>query len=217
MAKVEGVGEQNAGDESARLVRYRERARWIALHILPHEAELRRTLRRRAPVGFEIDDIIQEIYARLAALPSVDHIHSPRSYIHRMAAGVVTDHLRRQKVVPMMAVDDYEAIGAISTDPSPEAIVLHRDQLNRLTHIVSQLPPVVAQVFRLRRVEGMSQKEVARRLRLPESTVEKRMARGVYLIARYWEAGGNDEVRSTNTNSPSPDSKMDNYDASRDR
>lgn len=174
-----------------------DRARWIARHILPHEAELRRHLSRRAPAGFESDDIVQEIYARLAALASVDHIHNPRSYIFRMASGVMADHIRRQKVVPMQAVDDFDAVGVVSTDPSPEAVVLHRDQLKHLARIFAKLPPRVAEVFRLRRIEGLSQQEVSRRLGLSESTIEKRMARGVYLIARAWETGGNETIRST--------------------
>lgn len=196
---------------------HRERARWIARHILPYEAELRLSLRRRAPVGFEVDDIIQEAYARLAACASVDHIHSPRSYLYRMVGGIMTDYARRQKVVPMVMVEDYEVIGATSDDPSPEAVVLHRDQLSRLTRLFSKLPPAVAEVFRLRRIDGMSQKDVARRLRLPESTVEKRVARGVYLIAQYWEAGGNGEARSTNSDSLQGARTMDHDDPSRDR
>lgn len=195
------VDGQNTGGQDAQAA-HRERARWIARHVLPHEAELRRSLKRRAPAGFEVDDIIQEVYARLAAFASVDHIHSPRSYIYRMAGGVMADYARRQKVVPMLAVEDYEAIGAMSDEPSPEAVVLHRDQLNRLAGLFSRLPPAVAEVFRLRRIEGMSQREVARRLSLPESTIEKRMARGAYLIAQYWEAGGNGEVHSTKPHSP---------------
>lgn len=205
-ADGQNTGGRNTGGEDAQAA-HRERARWIARHVLPHEAELRRSLKRRAPAGFEIDDIVQEIYARLAACPSVDHIHNPRSYVHRMAGGVVTDYVRRQKVVPMLAVEDYEAVGATSADPSPEAVVLHRDQLNRLARIFSRLPPTVAEVFRLRRIEGLSQKDVARRLGLAESTIEKRMARGVYLIAQHWEAGGNGEVRSTKSDSPRPGSK----------
>lgn len=200
MAKAVGAdGHDTKGADAQAILR--ERARWIARHILPYEAELRRSLKRRAPAGFEVDDIVQEVYARLAAFPSVDHIHSPRSYLYRMAGGIMTDYARRQKVVPMLAVEDYEAVGATSADLSPEAVVLHRDQLNRVARIFSQLPPAVAEVFRLRRIDGMSQKEVARRLNLPESTIEKRMARGVYLIAQYWEAGGNGEVRSTKSGS----------------
>lgn len=207
LAKAVGADGQNTGGGQDARADHLERARWIAHHILPHEAELRRSLKRRAPAGFEVDDIIQEVYARLAAFPSVDHIYSPRSYLYRMTGGVMADYARRQKVVPMLAVEDYEAVGATSDEPSPETVVLHRDQLNRLTRIFSQLPPAVVEVFRLRRIDGMSQKEVARRLRLPESTVEKRMARGVYLIAQYWEAGGNDEVRSTKSDSLQPGSK----------
>lgn len=168
-----------------------QRALWIARNILPQEADLRRTLRRRAPGGLEVDDIVQEIYARLASLATVDHIQNPRSYLFRMAAGVMTDHVRHQKVVPIHAVDDIDAAGAVSQEPSPEAVVLHRDQLHRLVRVFAQLPPRVADVVRLRRVDGLSQREVSQRLGIPESTVEKRMARGVYLLARSWETGGN--------------------------
>ncbi|MBO9544467.1 sigma-70 family RNA polymerase sigma factor [Caulobacter sp.] len=216
MAKAVGADGQDAKGVDA-LAMHRERARWIARHILPYEAELRRALKRRAPVGFEVDDIIQEAYARLAASPSVDHIHSPRSYLYRMAGGIMTDYARRQKVVPMVVVEDYEAIGAASADPSPEAVVLHRDQLSRLKRIFSQLPPAVAEVFRLRRIDGMSQKEVARRLKVPESTIEKRMARGVYLIAQSWETGGNGEARSTNSDGLLGARNLDHDDPARDR
>nr|WP_316629449.1 sigma-70 family RNA polymerase sigma factor [uncultured Brevundimonas sp.] len=175
----------------------RERARWIARCVLPHEAELRRALKRRAPAGFEVDDIVQDIYARLAGLSSVDHIHNPRSYMFRMASGVMMDYVRHQKVVPIHGVDDLDATGAMSSDPSPESVVMYRDQLNRLADIFAQLPPRVAEVFRLRRIEGLSQKEVSHRLGISESTIEKRMARGVYLIAQSWETGGNERARST--------------------
>lgn len=190
-----------------------QRARWIARNVLPHEAELRRALKRRAPGGFEIDDIVQEIYARLAALASVDHIQNPRSYMFRMASGVMMDYVRHQKVVPMHVVDDLDAAGAVSADPSPESVVLHRDQLSQLARIFAKLPPRVAEVFRLRRIEGLSQREVSHRLGISESTIEKRMARGVYLIAQSWETGGKEVSRSTKVQSQN----LERDDPSRDR
>lgn len=192
---------------------HRRRAQWISRHILPHEAELRRTLRRRAPPGFEIDDIVQDIYARLAGLASVDHIHNPRNYMFRMASGVMTDYARHQKVVPIHGMDDLEATGAVSSDPSPESVVLYRDQLRHLRDALSRLPPRIAEVFSLRRMEGLSQREVSARLGVPESTIEKRMARGVYLIAREWESGGKERARSTRL----PSLNLDRDDPSRDR
>ncbi|MFT4251218.1 MAG: RNA polymerase sigma factor [Caulobacter sp.] len=182
---------------AARAVAHRERARWIAAQVLPHEAELRRALARRAPAGFEVDDIVQEIYARLAGMASVEHIENPRSYVFRMASGVMVDFMRRQKVVPIQSVEDIAGAAGVSEDPSPEAVVVDRDQLRRLMRMLSELPPRISDVFRLRRVEGLSQREVSRRLGVPESTVEKRMARGVFLLARSFESGGEPEAEST--------------------
>lgn len=178
---------------------HRRRARWIGRCILPHEADLRRMLERRAPTGLEVDDIIQEIYARLAAMASIDHIHSPRSYVFRMASGVMTDYLRHQKVVPIHRVDDIDAAGRASEEPSPEEVVVHRDQLGRVVRIIGQLPPRVRDVFKLRRIEGLSQREVSRQLGVPESTIEKRMARGVFLIAQQWETGGSHQAEPKKT------------------
>ena len=213
-------GADNSGRDGERdevRAAHLQRARWIASHVLPHEAELRRHLRRRAPSGFEVDDIVQEIYARLAGLSSVEHIHNPRSYMFRMAGGVMMDHLRRQKVVPMHGLDDLDASGAISAEPSPEAVALHKNQLDRFARIFAMLPPQIAEVFRLRRIEDLSQRDTALRLGLPESTIEKRMARGVYLVAQYWETGGNDTPRSTKHQSPKSGATLDRDDRTRDR
>ncbi len=174
----------------AKLAGSAERARWIARNVLPHEAELRRLLRRRAPPMFEVDDIVQEIYARLAAIAIVDHIQNPKAYLLRMASGVIMDHLRHQKVVPIHAVEDLDLAGGVCSAPSPEAVAVDRDELRRLLRVLASLPPGVAEVFRLRRIEGLSQREVSRQLRIPESTIEKRMARGIYLVARSFESGG---------------------------
>jgi RNA polymerase sigma-70 factor (ECF subfamily) len=175
----------------------RKRALWIARHVLPHEADLRRTLQRRAPGGLEVDDIVQEIYARLASMATVAHIQSPRGYVFRMAAGLMADFVRHQKVVPIHNVGDVDRAGRASEEASPETIVSDREDLRRLLRIVDALPPAVADVFRLRRFEGLSQKEVARRLHVPESTVEKRIARGLYLVAQAFETGGNGTIETT--------------------
>lgn len=182
---------------AARAVAHRARALWIARRVLPHEAQLRRMLARRAPVGFEVDDIVQEIYARLAGMASVEHIENPRSYVFRMASGVVADFMRRQKVVPIQSVEDIAGAAGVSDDPSPEAVTVDRDQLRRLLRMLSHLPPKISDVFRLRRLEGLSQREVSQRLGVPESTVEKRMARGVFLLAKSFESGGESEAEST--------------------
>src|SRR5271163_4947636 len=65
-----------------------ERALWLARCILPHEPEIRAWLRTRRPPGLEIDDIIQETYARLSAIEDVGHIRDARTYAFQTARSV---------------------------------------------------------------------------------------------------------------------------------
>ena len=59
---------------------FRERGRWLARNLLPHEPLIRARLKRIYVHGLEIDDIIQETYARIVSLPSLDSIRQPRQY-----------------------------------------------------------------------------------------------------------------------------------------
>jgi RNA polymerase sigma-70 factor (ECF subfamily) len=167
-----------------------ERALWLGRHVLPHEPQLRAWLRRRTLGGLEIEDVIQETYARLVAAESVAHVHDAKSYAFQVAGSVVIDHLRRMKVVPISSVPDLDYLEVVSDDPSPERQVIDRDELNRLAHMIADLPARVREVFVLRRVHGLSQREVAERLGLAESTVEKHMSRGFLIMLERIGHGG---------------------------
>jgi RNA polymerase sigma-70 factor (ECF subfamily) len=55
--------------------------------------------------------------------------------------------------------------------------------LRRLSRALDHLPPRCREVIWLRRVEGMSQREVADQLGITEKTVEKHLAKGMRLLA----------------------------------
>jgi RNA polymerase sigma-70 factor (ECF subfamily) len=178
-----------------------ERALWLGRHVLPHESQLRAWLRRRSLGGLEIDDVIQETYARLVAVESVAHIHDAKSYTFQIAGSVVIDHLRRMKVVPISSLPDLDYLEIISDEPSPERLAIDRDELTRLAHGIADLPGKVRDVFILRRVHGLSQREVAARLGLSESTVEKHMARGFLIMLELNGHGGKEPSHPSSSGS----------------
>ena len=57
---------------------------------------------------------------------------------------------------------------------------------------VAALPPVCRQVFLLRKFEGMSAKEVASRMKISVSAVEKHVAAGILKCSRYLRELGYD-------------------------
>jgi RNA polymerase sigma-70 factor (ECF subfamily) len=185
-----------------------ERAIWLGRQVLPHEPQLRAWLRRRNLGGLEIDDVVQETYTRLFQAESVAHVHDARNYAFQVAGSVVIDHLRRMKVVPIASVPGLDYLEVGSEEPSPERQVIDRDELTRLAEMIARLPGKVRDVFTLRRVHGLSQREVAQRLGLAESTVEKHMAKGFLIMSQFFGHGGNGPSHPS-TSKPSNPAKME--------
>jgi len=193
-----------------------ERAIWLGRHVLPHEPALRAWLSRRRLGGLDVDDVIQEAYSRLMTAESVQHVHDAKSYAFQVAGSVVIDHLRRMKVVSIASVPDLDYLEVVSDEPSPERQVIDRDELHRLAGMIARLPGRVREVFTLRRVYGLTQREVAQKMAIAESTVEKHMARGFLLMLEQFRDGGNQAahpstLKSGNfgTSDVRPDAKKD--------
>ncbi|MDE1148668.1 MAG: RNA polymerase sigma factor [Azospirillaceae bacterium] len=159
-----------------------DRARWLAAHVLPHEHGLRVWLRSKSYLGFDADDVVQETYTILAARPCVADIHNPRAYAFQTAYSVILRQLRQARVVPIAAVADLSALGAEMDAPSPEEITSARQELRLIQSAIEDLPRQTRRAFVMRRVEGLPQQEIARRMRLSENTVEKHVSRGLKLL-----------------------------------
>jgi RNA polymerase sigma-70 factor (ECF subfamily) len=175
-----------------------DRALWLARNVIPHEPALRAWLRHKRVVGLEIDDIVQETYARLAAAETLVNVRNPKTYAFQTAYSIVLTHLRRARVVSIRTVEDVDVFNAASEDVSPERQVSDREELHRLAEAVATLPDKVRAVFVLRRVDGLPQRDVAVRLGLSESTVEKHMAKALRLLADWFGRGGNWQADASN-------------------
>lgn len=168
----------------------RERTRWFLRNILPHEQALRSWLTRRQPLGLEADDIIQEAYAILADLETVEEIRFPRAYLFQVVRSVITRHVRRARVVSIRTIDDLDHEPA-DDYPSPERIAIDRDQLRRLAEAIASMPDRTQEAFVLRRVDGLSQREISARMAISENTVEKHISRGLRFLVDWFGHGGN--------------------------
>ncbi|MBB2200823.1 RNA polymerase sigma factor [Gluconacetobacter tumulisoli] len=158
-----------------------DRLEWIAKHILPHEPHLRMWLRGLS--GIEVDDVVQETYAILIDADVV-HIQSPRAYLFTVARNLALQHYRRAKIISIVALADFDAQSIMEDAPSVEEIVGARQDLKRLHATMAELPTKCREVLVLRRVEGWSQKQVARHLGISENVVEKQLARALRLLGR---------------------------------
>lgn len=165
------------------------------MHILPHEADVRAWLRRSSFHDVDPDDVIQEAYARFSRTPEPARIESPRAYFFTTVRNIALEQLRRARTSPLIPVEDFDALIVVDDRPGPERIAADRETLRQVADLMDRLPDKIRQVLLMRRIEGLSQKAVAQKLGLPESTVEKRTAKGLKMLAHALERRENNVVR----------------------
>ncbi len=156
---------------------------WVSSHIVPFEAELRHKLGHICKGQGEVDDLVQDVYYRLLKLSSVAHIDDPRNYLFQMARNLVIDQVRRKAVVRIETMHNLEDLVVPDDRPSPESVAMARAELKWVLGVIANLPDRCREVFRLRKIYGMSQAEAARNLGLSENVVEKETMRGMHIIS----------------------------------
>lgn len=164
---------------------------WFVREILVHERALALFLRRSWPHRDERHDLRQEIYARVYEAASRSRPTAPKAFLFATARHLMTDRLRRSRVVSIEPVGDFESSNVYLIDEvSPERWLGTRQALARLAEALDRLPDRCREVVWLRRVEELPQKGVAERLGISEKTVEKHLAKGMRLLADDLYGGG---------------------------
>ena len=179
-----------------------ERSKWLAEHVLPHEPSLRNWLASKRLRGIDVDDIVQETYALLAGLESVDAIRHVKAYMFRTAYSVILAQVRRANIVSISTIDDIGQLAGADDAPSPETRVSDRQELQQLSEAIASLPPRRREVFVLRKIHGLKQREVAQKLGVSEGTVEKQMQKSLQLLMAVLGRGGNSHRQASKLPSP---------------
>ena len=167
---------------------------WFAREILPHEESLTRFLARAWPQRDEIHDLRQEVYVRVYQAAAAQRPSLPKAFLFATARHLITDRLRRSRIVSIEAVGDLHDSYVLTDERSPDRWLDARQMLKRLAEALDRLPDRCREVVWLRRIEDLPQKQIAERLGISEKTVEKQIAKGARLIARYFYGGSEDHT-----------------------
>jgi RNA polymerase sigma factor (sigma-70 family) len=173
---------------------------WFAREILVHEAALVRYLKRAWPNSQEIPDLRQEIYVRVYEAAKETRPTFPKSFLFTTARHLITDRVRRARVVSIEAAGDLLDSNVLVDDISPERRLHARQELKELSNAFGLLPPRCREVVWLRKVDGISQNEVAQRLSISTRTVEFQVQKGMRILARALFGGGTEsQVRAADS------------------
>lgn len=157
-----------------------------------NEASLRRYLVRFSSDSHEIDDIIQETFIRAFGVELKRKINEPRAYLFKTAKSVAIDKIRKNKNARTEPLEDSGLVNRLIDENqfSAEEWLDGRRKLAFLAEAVAQLPPQCQRAFILRRIDGLEYKQIANRMNISVSAVEKHVTNGVLKCSAYMRARG---------------------------
>lgn len=167
-----------------------DQARWLAEEVLPHEAALKAYLRSHFPDLRDVDDIVQDSYLKLIETKRQHEIVSPRAYLFTTARNAALSILRRPRIFSNEPVTDLTGPGVVEASPDATEILNQRQEIAMLMDAIDALPPRCREIFILRKLRGVPQKEIASRLGLSVMTVQVQIARGAAKCADFFRQRG---------------------------
>lgn len=157
--------------------------RWFIEDVLPHERVFLAHARRFCVNAEDAADLVQDVYAKLFGLEAWRGLSNPRAYALTMIRNMAIQRLRRARVVNIRQMAGLDAADLTDETPDAQHQTIDREQLRRLLKAVERLPDRCRQIVIMRRFDEKSPQEIARILGLSLSTLEKRLARGMHLLA----------------------------------
>lgn len=152
---------------------------------LAEQAMLLRLLVARLGNRADAEDALQDMWIKLDQLPASQPVAQPAAYLYRMAANHASD--RRIAATRAGARDTawLEVQPAAEEQPTIERSMLDRERLARLERALAAMPERMSTALRLYRLEDVPQKEIAARLGMTVSGIEKLLRRAVKEIQSY--------------------------------
>jgi RNA polymerase sigma-70 factor (ECF subfamily) len=156
-----------------------ERRKRLLDQILSHRSALQKYLRRFTAGAEDVEDLVQEAYVRVCAMPPAQVIDSPRALLFSIGRNLAVDRARQKVSHATDAVADFELLNVSSGEAEPDEQVDLRRRFESFCDVVASLPPLCRRVFVLRKVYQLSHAEIAQVLGVSHSTIEKHVAKGL--------------------------------------
>jgi RNA polymerase sigma factor (sigma-70 family) len=156
-----------------------------------HQSSLKRFIAKFFSRPQDIEDVTQEAYLRaFDAEKAGEQVRSPKAFLFRIAKNVALNELARKSRLLTVYIEDSVLRDVTGEDSSTEDRVMDEEKLAMFCRAVVTLPEQCRRAFLMRKVQGLSHKDISQRLNISVSTVEKHVASGLLRCSVYLREGG---------------------------
>lgn len=151
---------------------------------------LRAWLRSRFPEGCDIDDVVQEAFLGAWQAHQEGTLRSPKAFVFAAARNLALNQLRHRNVEHIDALAEIDRCGVLEAETDIRDAIARTQDFELLTHAIQSLPTRCRQVLTLRKLYGLSQKQVAADLGIAEHTVESQTTIALRKISEFFARNG---------------------------
>ena len=149
---------------------------------LERRGSLVRFFAARAGSAGAAEDLVQDLYVKLATREAATAAENPVAFIYRAATNLLLDRTRGEgRAAAREAAWRHTAhrtLGGedVADEPPADEAAASRQRLRQLVEAVAELPPQMQRAFRLHKLEGLSHADTARVMGLSVKSVEKHVS-----------------------------------------
>lgn len=156
------------------------------------EQAIRRVIARYRSNIADIDDLAHEVFLTGFALELREEIRKPAHLLLRIARNLSINETQRKINTTTVSIEDSGDLSVYSDERqhSPEDVVDGRRKLLVFSEALASLSPELRRAFVMKRVDGLKFDQIATRLNVSKSTVEKRVAKAMALCEDHIRSKG---------------------------
>lgn len=126
------------------------------------------------------EDILQEVFIRLwEHRGNIDENRSLKAYLFTIANNLALNHIRHQHVILNHQKQQFASGNFDSEIPSPQMVLEFREFDVQLHAAIEELPEKNRIIFMMSRFDGLSYKEIAKKLNISVKTVESHIGKSL--------------------------------------
>jgi RNA polymerase sigma-70 factor (ECF subfamily) len=162
---------------------------WFTVELAPHEPALRAYL--HGLVGpSDIDDIVQETYARLLRARERGPVEHPRGLLFATARNAARDLFRRRATANTIPITEMVESRVFDSAPNAAETASRQQETDLLATAIAELPPRCREILVLRKFENLSHREIAEKLGISVHTVEVQLTKALHRCEEFFARHG---------------------------